>query len=288
MTSTVLAHEAQPEPLWPGETRLEDASAGDRAPCITPYPVHAQVRTEVQVHDRSGNGVGAVVVCPGGGYSARASHEGEPVARWLNTLGVAAFVLDYRVAPHRHPVPLGDAQRAMRYVRHHARSWGVDPDRVGVLGFSAGGHLASSVSTHYDQGNSAAGDPVERQGCRPDLAILCYPVITFGEWRHHGSMVNLLGEDPPETLRHLLSNETQVTPETPPTFLWHTADDAGVPVENSLLYAAALRHQRVPVELHVFPTGRHGLGLAQGDARVRTWTDLCATWLAALGWGTAR
>ncbi|HEX6971707.1 MAG TPA: alpha/beta hydrolase, partial [Limnochordia bacterium] len=217
----------------------------------------------------------AIVICPGGGYVTRAPHEGAPVARWLNRLGVAAFVLDYRVHPYRHPCPLLDAQRALRLVRHRASEWRIDPARVGILGFSAGGHLAASTGTHFDGGEPSHPDPIERHSCRPDLMILCYPVITFGEHRHHGSMVHLLGEEAPAALRTELSHERQVRSDTPPAFLWHTADDAAVPVENSLLFAAALSRYRVPFALHIFPHGRHGLGLAEGDGTVGAWTGLC-------------
>jgi acetyl esterase/lipase len=224
-----------------------------------------------------------MVVCPGGGYRTRAAHEGAPVARWLNGLGVAAFVLDYRVAPHRHPAPLRDAQRAIRLVRHGLPGGGGPFERVGILGFSAGGHLAATSGTQYDRGAPGADDPVERASCRPDALVLCYPVISFGEHRHHGSMVNLLGDGAPEELRRTLSAETRVTADTPPAFLWHTADDAGVPVENSLLFASALRRHGVPFALHVYPRGRHGLGLAEDDPVAGSWTGLCAHWLATEG-----
>lgn len=207
----------------------------------------------------------AVIVCPGGAYQRLASHENEPIARWLNTLGIAAFVLEYRVAPHVWPAPLEDAQRAIRLVRCHAATWNVRQDRVGFLGFSAGGHLASAIGTHYDTGDMSATDQVERMPCRPDFLVLCYanidPVLTRGEGA-------------------LPANDQWVTPETPPTFLWHTADDARVPVENSLNFATALRHHEVPFELHIYPHGRHGLGLAKDDPVVGTWTALCAQWLA--------
>lgn len=209
----------------------------------------------------------AVVVCPGGGYRRHAAHEGEPVARWLNGLGIAAFVLEYRVAPHRHPAPLEDALEAIRLVRARADEWRVDAARVGILGFSAGGHVAASAGT-------LAGETG-----RPDLMVLCYPVITFREHHHQGSMLNLLGEDPSEASRLALSLETRVTAQTPPTFLWHTAEDASVPVQNSLLFAEALAWQGVPFELHVFPRGRHGLGLATEEPLVSSWTGLCAAWL---------
>lgn len=223
----------------------------------------------------------AVIIFPGGGYAHRADHEGKPVAAWLNSLGISALVLNYRVAPYRHPCPLQDAQRAVRLARSRATDWGVDPQRLGVLGFSAGGHLAATLSTHFDQGVKTASDPVDRQSCRPDFAVLCYPVITLlGDHRHAGSMRNLLGESPNEATVRDLSAESQVSFDTPPTFLWHTADDAGVPVENSLLYASALRRHEVPFALHIFPHGRHGLGLATGDPEVEAWTGLCGQWLA--------
>ncbi|MGI8916202.1 MAG: alpha/beta hydrolase [Chloroflexota bacterium] len=254
-------------PLWP---QAEAAQEGD-APRLTTFLLPSRTPT------------GAVIVCPGGGYSGRAAHEGAPVARWLNALGIAAIVLDYRVAPHRHPIPLSDAQRAIRTVRHNALEWRIRPDRIGILGFSAGGHLAASAGTHFDGGDLQSADPIERQSSRPDALVLCYAVITFGAFRHNGSMVNLLGPEPPEELRQYLSNELQVTKDTPPTFLWHTGDDAGVPVENALLFASALRRSRVEFALHIFPRGRHGLGLAPDDPIVGTWPALCGRWLTAAG-----
>jgi acetyl esterase/lipase len=268
--------EGKPLRLWP-----EGAVPGARGaeppdvPTITP-------------HLAAGGGPeprAAIVVCPGGGYASLAPHEGAPVARWLNGLGVNAFVLRYRVAPYGHPWPLADAQRAIRTVRHRAAAWGVDPARVGILGFSAGGHLAATAATHFDAGDAAAADPVERMSSRPDLAILCYAVITLEQFRHEGSMRNLIGAQPTAELRRRLSAEQQVTADTPPAFLWHTADDAAVPVENSLLFAAALSRFRVPFALHVFERGRHGLGLAQDDPDVGGWTDRCALWLAGHGFG---
>ncbi len=268
--------DASPQPsvmLWPDGAPGALGQSREDQPRLTPYLV------------ASPRPAAAMVICPGGGYALRAPHEGEPVARWLNGLGVSAFVLDYRVAPYRHPYPLLDAQRAIRLVRHRAREWGVDPGRVGILGFSAGGHLASTVGTHYDAGDPDAPDPVDRQSCRPDLLVLCYPVISFGPHRHSGSMKNLIGDDPPAELRELLSNELHVTADTPPTFLWHTADDAGVPVANSLLFAEALSRHGVPFALHIFPSGRHGLGLATEHPEVSAWTSLCACWLARHGFG---
>ena len=261
-------------PLWSaGQVPGALGQAPADVPSITPY---WSPDAEAQA---------AVLVCPGGGYGGLAAHEGAPVARWLNGAGVHAFVLQYRVAPYRHPWPLADAQRGLRTVRQHAGDWGIDPRRVGILGFSAGGHLASTAATHFDPGVAEHDDPVQRQTSRPDVAILCYAVITFGQFRHEGSLRNLLGAAPPESLRVSLSNELQVTPETPPTFLWHTADDAGVPVENSLLFALALRRAGVPLALHVYERGRHGLGLADGDPDVASWTVRCAAWLASHGFG---
>jgi len=228
----------------------------------------------------------AVVVCPGGGYGRLASdHEGRQVAEWLNSLGVSAFVLQYRLGPrYRHPVPLQDAQRAIRLVRSRAAEWGLDPTRVGILGFSAGGHLASTASTHFDDGRRDASDPVERQGSRPDFAVLGYPVVSLVDPPAHlGSRRNLLGEPADPALVELLSNERQVTPRTPPTFLFHTADDSVVPVANALLYFEALTRAGVPGELHVFPHGRHGVGLAPDDPVLSAWPRLCAAWLGGLG-----
>jgi acetyl esterase/lipase len=228
----------------------------------------------------------AAVVCPGGGYQRLASdHEGKQVAEWLNTLGVSAFVLQYRVGPrYRHPVPLQDAQRALRLVRARADAFGVDAGRVGMVGFSAGGHLAATAATRPDDGRADAADPVDRVGARPDFVILGYPVITFlPPFLHKGSRDNLLGDPPDPVLMTELSLEQRVTSRVPPVFLFHTADDQSVPVENSLAFFRALREARVPAELHVFPTGRHGVGLAPQDPVLSQWPRLCAAWLQALG-----
>ena len=228
----------------------------------------------------------AVLVCPGGGYVNLASdHEGKQIAEWLNSLGVSAFVLQYRVGPrYHHPVPLQDAKRAMRMIRSRAKAWGVDTNRIGVLGFSAGGHLASTLATHFDDGLAGAADPIDRESSRPDFAVLCYAVISLRDpAAHAGSRWHLLGDFPSPVLVDSLSNERQVTSRTPPTFLWHTADDGAVPVENSLQFFSALRAAGVPAELHVFPHGRHGLGLAKGDPSVSQWPQLCARWMDGLG-----
>ncbi|WP_462413169.1 alpha/beta hydrolase [Neobacillus sp. Marseille-QA0830] len=225
----------------------------------------------------------AVIVCPGGGYQHRANHEGEPIALWLNSLGISAFVLHYRTAPYKHPAPLADAQRAIRFVRHHAEEWNLDKGKIGILGFSAGGHLAASVSTLSQLQTTDIKDGIEQESARPDLTVLCYPVVSLLDHYHEGSMINLLGENSSEELRSLLSCDRNVSSDTPPAFLWHTADDASVPVENSLSYAAALSKAQVPFEMHIFPHGRHGLGMASEHPAVGQWTKLCSGWLLQQG-----
>jgi acetyl esterase/lipase len=262
----------KPRPLWEQDTPGLDTAEPACVPTITPYLVET---------DRPR---GAVIVCPGGGYGGRAAHEGAPIAERMNEFGLQGFVCDYRVAPYRHPYPLMDAQRAIRWVRHHAAELNVDPAHVAILGFSAGGHLVSTVGTHFDAGDPQAADPVDRQSSRPDAFIPCYAVITSsGPYCHQGSMRNLLGEDPDPALVESLCNDQQVTPDTPPAFLWHTASDNGVPVQNSLLFATALCANGVACELHVYPTGNHGLGLALGDPHVATWSQLCGEWLLGMG-----
>jgi len=226
----------------------------------------------------------AVIVCPGGGYTHLADHEGGPVAQWLNSIGITAFVLKYRLGPrYHHPAPLLDAARAIRTVRARASEWNINPERVGILGFSAGGHLASTLATHFDSGQANARDPIERPSSRPNLAILIYPVITMGEKTHAGSKKSLLGDNPPAELVTLLSNEEQVTKDTPPTFLVHTMADTAVPFENSLMFVAALRKAGVPVEFHLYERGPHGFGLGRDDPILSTWPARCADWLRVHG-----
>ena len=224
-----------------------------------------------------------MVVCPGGGYrNLSMEKEGSKVAEFLNGLGVAAFVLRYRLGPrYRHPVPLGDARRALRFVRAHAAEFGVTRDRVGLMGFSAGGHLTATVATHVDRGAASAADPIDRESARPDFAILAYPVITLAEsWLHRGSRTMLLAPDQqhPDILDDL-SNERQVTADTPPTFLFHTDADTGVPAENSVMFYLALRKAKVPAELHIYEPGPHGVGLGGTDPALVTWPDRLAGWL---------
>ena len=267
------------ELLWPqGAPHAAGAEEADK-PSLTIYLPPAARATGT-----------AVVVCPGGGYQHLAvDHEGDQIARWLNSFGVAAFMLKYRIAPrYHHPAPLEDAQRAIRTVRARAREWGVAPDRIGIWGFSAGGHLASTAGTHFDSGNSGAADPVERQGSRPDFLILAYPVISFTtEYTHRGSLRNLLGENPDPKLVESLSNEKQVTSQTPPTFLFHTNEDRGVPAENSVLFYLALRKAGVPAELHIFERGPHGVGLAPLDQVLSNWPGRLRDWFQTRGLLTA-
>ena len=228
----------------------------------------------------------AVVIAPGGSYTRLSmNNEGRAPATYLNALGIAAFVLRYRLGPqYHHPIELGDAQRAIRMVRSRAAEWHIAPDRIGIMGFSAGGHLASSASTHVAPGKADASDPIDRVGSRPDFAVLAYPVISLVEpWTHQGSKTNLLGENPDPALARSLSSETQVTATTPPAFVFHTNADATVPVENAVAYFLALRKAGVPGELHVFRNGPHGVGLAQQDTALAEWPRLLANWLRVSG-----
>lgn len=233
----------------------------------------------------------AVVVCPGGGYSRLAKdHEGRQVAAWLNSIGVSAFVLYYRLGKseeggYRHPSMLLDGRRAIRYVRHHAAQWKLNPDKIGILGFSAGGHLASTVGTHFEDGNPYATDPIDRENSRPNFMVLAYPVISFTtEYTHRGSRLYLLGPTPEKETVELLSSEKQVSSLTPPTFLVHTDEDSGVPPENSILFYLALRKAGVPAEMHIFRQGRHGLGLGNGgELPFKAWPELCRQWMHTMG-----
>lgn len=258
--------------LWPQGAPGAMGKEETDTPWIWLYPAAAD----------KANGA-AVVICPGGGYGGLATaHEGNEVAKWWNSLGVSAFVLKYRVAPYKHPAPMNDVQRALRLVRSKAAEWKIDPARVGIMGFSAGGHLASTAATHFvESDNAEAKDEIDRLSCRPDFAVLCYPVITFTQelHMHAGSRRNLLGDKPEAEMIKLMSNELQVTERTPPTFLFHTAEDAGVPPENSVLFFEACRKAKVPVEMHIYQKGRHGVGLASDDAVLGTWTSRLKDWV---------
>jgi acetyl esterase/lipase len=233
-----------------------------------------------------GSSGAAVVVAPGGGYGALAiEHEGRQWAYWYNAMGITAFVLKYRLGPrYHHPIELGDAQRAIRTVRARATEFNIMPDRIGMMGFSAGGHLTSTAGTHFDSGKSDSTDPIERASSRPDFLILGYPVISFDPAvTHAGSLRNLLGENPDPTLVDNLSNDLQVTAQTPPTFIFHTTNDAGVPVENSVRFYLALRKAKVPVEMHLFENGPHGVGMALSDPSLSVWPNLLMNWLRSRG-----
>lgn len=262
-------------PLWPdGAPGAKGKDAGD-IPGVLVY---------LPAKDKA-NGA-AIVVCPGGGYGGLAmDHEGYQIASWLNSHGIAGIIVKYRLGPkYHHPTQLGDAQRAVRYARAHAKEWGIDPGRVGILGFSAGGHLASTVGTHFDKGKADATDPIDRESSRPDFMVLMYPVITLtGPFAHNGSRINLLGKDADPQLVSSLCNEKMVTKDTPPTFLVHTTEDTAVPPENSVLFYLALTKNKVPAEMHIFEKGRHGLGLGPRDLPYSAWPERCLTWLESRG-----
>jgi acetyl esterase/lipase len=277
LSLTTYAETIPAFPLWPegapGALGKEDKDI----PTLTPY-----------LADPANATGAAIVICPGGGYGGLAPHEGVDYARFLNEHGISGFVLKYRLgsAGYRHPVMLEDAARAVRTLRARAAEWKLDPNRIGIMGSSAGGHLASTLLTHFDEGKANDSDPIERVSSRPNLGILCYPVITMGEFTHQGSKANLLGKNPSPELVRNLSNELQVTKETPPTFLWHTWEDSAVPVENSLQFAAALRKAGVPFDLHVYQKGQHGIGLGSNkwDPEHRhPWTQDVVFWLKVQG-----
>ena len=265
-----------PIPLWPaGAPGALGTNAAD-IPTVTPY-----------LPDGTNATGAAMVICPGGGYGGLAPHEGNDYALWLNQHGVTCFVLKYRLGSHgyRHPAMLNDAARAVRWVRAHANEYKIDSHRVGIMGSSAGGHLAATLLTHLDLGDTNSADVVERQSSRPDLGILCYAVISMGEFAHKGSRENLLGKSPSPELVQLLSNELQVTTNTPPCFLWTTFEDKAVPMENTLLFAEALRKNHVPFALHVYEKGGHGMGLKDKPpfAHPHPWAGDCLFWLKERG-----
>jgi acetyl esterase/lipase len=268
---------AEPLPLWEGKAPGALGETPKDIPTLTPF-----------LPEKPGPARAAMVICPGGGYGALADHEGSHYAKFLNEHGIAAFVLKYRLGSsgYRHPIMLNDAARAVRMVRASATEWSIDPTKVGIMGSSAGGHLTSTLLTHFDAGNAEAADPIDRQSSRPDLGVLCYAVITMGEFTHKGSKKNLLGDNPSEELVTLLSSELQVKANTPPCFIWHTWDDGVVPVENSMLFASALRKNKVPFDFHVYQKGAHGMGLGiKGDPeKSHPWTRDLLFWLKAQGW----
>jgi acetyl esterase/lipase len=274
-SNILLAIEPSWELLWPDGAPGANGDAPKDKPTLTVYLPEKE----------KANGT-AVVICPGGGYGNLAlDHEGKQIAEWFNSFGVAGFILEYRHSGrgYKHPAPLQDAQRAIRTVRAGAARWNVNPQKIGIMGFSAGGHLASTVGTHFDKGNPDATDPIEQASCRPDFMILCYAVIALGEpYTHRGSQNNLIGKDAPDELVKSLSNEKQVTSETPPTFLFHTDEDKGVPSENSVQFYLALRKAKVPAELHIYQKGGHGQGMAQKIPGTSNWPKDCEEWMRGL------
>jgi len=220
---------------------------------------------------------GCMLICPGGAYAYKAYIEGKPVAQWLNSIGISAFVLDYRTQPYEFPCPLLDIQRAIRLIRFRADEWGIAPQKIGVIGFSAGGHLSALASTHFDNGNPNADDPVEQVSSRPDVQVLCYPVISYMDCEKGDNLVSNINDE----LRRTLSVELNVRDNTPPAFLWSTRTDM-LPYQKLFEYANALNNHGVSFELHIFKEGRHGLGLADDFPDVHQWADLCAAWLKGL------
>lgn len=275
----VLRADPTPLPLWPAGSVPGSRGTNDvDIPTLTPYPAA-----------RTSAAQPAMVILPGGGYGALASHEGRDYAQFLNREGVHGFVVKYRLGSHgyRHPSMLQDAARAVRWVRSHAAELGVDPNRIGIMGSSAGGHLASTLLTHHDAGNAQATDPVERVSSRPDLGVLCYAVISMGPFSHAGSRRNLLGDNPSPELIEDLSNENRVSKTTPPVFLWSLRDDGAVPIENSMNFALACRRLQVPFELHLYEGKPHGIGLGAKPPAFENphpWTADLLAWLKTQKW----
>lgn len=268
--------EPKTELLWPNGAPGAKGTADNDKPTLISYLAEGGAPE---------TGRTAIVICPGGGYGGLAmDHEGHQIGKWCNENGISGFICNYR---HRgkgygQPAPLQDAQRAVRMVRSRAKELGVDPKKIGVLGFSAGGHLASTVVTMFDDGKADAEDPVEKVSSRPDFGILCYPVIAFEqEFTHKGSQHNLLGKDASPELIAQWSTEKRVTPQTPPVFLWHTFEDSAVPPMNSIVFYQAMVANKVPGELHVFEKGQHGIGLGKATPASGDWSNAALRWLEA-------
>lgn len=274
--ASLKAAEPKTELLWSnGAPGAKGEAPADKPTLITYLPDG----------DAPASGRTAIVICPGGGYGGLAmDHEGHQIGRWLNDNGIAGFICDYR---HRgkgygQPAPLQDVQRAIRTVRAHAKELGVDPKKIGVLGFSAGGHLASTAVTMFDEGKADATDPIEKVSSRPDFGILCYPVIAFEQsYTHKGSQENLVGKDASADLIAQWSTEKRVTAKTPPTFLWHTFEDTGVPPMNSIAFYQAMVANKVPGELHIYEKGQHGIGLGKTFPASGDWSNAALRWLGA-------
>jgi len=265
-------------PLWPDGAPGALGTKSNDIPTLTPYLPDATNATGA-----------ALIICPGGGYAHLSPREGNDYALWLNQHGVTCFVLKYRLGAdgYRHPVELQDSARAVRTVRARADEFKIDPKRIGIMGSSAGGHVASMLMTHFDSGDTNSADAIERQSSRPDIGILCYPVITMGEFAHPGSKSLILGRNPSPDLVQETSSELQVTTNTPPCFIWCTSEDKTVPPENTLMFGAALRKNHVPFDLHIYQKGGHGMGLGDRTppfAHPHPWTADCLFWLKQQGW----
>lgn len=274
-SGTAHSQKVTVEYLWPnGAPDARGDSTGDKPTLTFFFP-------------EKPNGT-AMIICPGGAYRGLAPHEADTIARWCNTFGVTGVVLRYRHARsgagYHHPTPLLDAQHSISIIRSKAGELGIDSGKIGIIGFSAGGHLAASLGTHFKEKDRSNLDPMKNINCRPNFMILVYPVITMDStFTHRGSRESLLGLNPDQALVDLMSNEKQVTPDTPPAFLVHATDDQAVPVENSLAMYSALRKANVQVEMHIFQRGAHGFGLGKGKGAVSAWPELCQTWLKNLG-----
>jgi acetyl esterase/lipase len=254
--------------LWETQIPYNDEE-NNFIPKITAYPAASK---------------GAVIVFAGGGYEMKAEHEGAVMGNWFRENGITAFVVDYRVAPYKHPAQISDAMRAVKFVRFYAEKYGIDREKIAVMGFSAGGHLAGSVSVHFDKPMYKDTDRIDCVDCRPNASVLCYPVIDMGAYRHDGSRTNLIGSRPTQKAEDLMSLHKNVTENTPEAFIWHTSTDNCVNVMNSLLYAQALSRECIPYEMHIYPMGEHGLGLADGLPYVARWADNLKEWLINKGW----
>jgi len=275
LAGIATAGEPKVELLWANGAPAAKGTEDKDKPTLTIY-----------LPEKQANPTTAVVICPGGGYGFLAfDHEGHQIAKWLSSNGIAGIILKYRLPAegYKHPVPLQDAQRAIRMVRTKAKDWNIDSARIGILGFSAGGHLASTAGTHFDSGNESAADPVDRASCRPDFMALIYPVVTFKEFTHTGSRNNLIGENADPALIDNLSNELQVTAKTPQTFLIHSNDDPHVPPENSINFYLALRKAKVPAEMHIYEKGGHGFGMGRPNTASMTWLSRMKEWMQDRG-----
>lgn len=280
-------------PLWaegkvPNYQKTEEKEKRDTTETIHIRLVQSPDITIYLPSKRNATGQ-AVIICPGGGYGTLSfSWEGMDMAKLLNAKGIIAIVLKYRLPNAKsnvvsHLSPLMDAKRAIRLARANATKWAINKNKIGIMGFSAGGHLASTLGTHFDEGDANAADTIDRISSRPDFMVLCYPVISMSKpIMHAGSKNNLLGTAATDDLARLYSNELQVTKKTPPTFLVHATDDRSVPVENSLLFYQALKDNGVPAEMHIYPTGGHGFGLGLGKGYLETWTERLVDWMRGL------